>query len=158
MEEVLPDFWTKSSNKEYTYGIHTCNIIAVRACRQLIPFLAALAEWKTSKSEMLKFSGRLWTTSPSWYQNSFWNHDQTILLLRNWANVNYVTQKIRNIMKHIKVRNLELFGQIINHVTLLISEQLSESSSDHLSFAKLSKRELQNKVPPAQNVHFCVHA
>ena len=47
------------------------------------------------------------------------------------------------------VRNLELFGQIINHVTLLISEQLSESSSDHLSFAKLSKRELQNKVPPA---------
>ena len=39
----------------------------------------------------------------------------------------YVTQKLRNIMKHVKVRNLELFGQIINHVTLLISEQLSES-------------------------------
>ena len=31
---------------------------------------------------MLKFSGSLWTTSPSWYQNSFRNHDQTTLLLR----------------------------------------------------------------------------
>ena len=50
------------------------------------------AEWKTSKSEMLKFSGRLWTTSPSWYQNSFRNHDRTIILLRNWANRNYRTR------------------------------------------------------------------
>ena len=61
-------------------------------------------------------------------------------------------------MNHIKLKNVKIFGQIINHVTLLISEQLSESSSDHLSFAKLSKRELQNKVPPARNVLFCVHA
>ena len=102
------------------------------------------AEWKTSKSEMLKFSGRLWTTSPSWYQNSFWNHDQTILLLRNWANVNYVTQKIRKFMNHIKLKNVKIFGQIINHVTVLISKQFSESWSDNLCFVKLSKRELQD--------------
>ena len=34
------------------------------------------AEWKRSKSEMLKVLGRLWTTSPPWYQNSFRNHNK----------------------------------------------------------------------------------
>ena len=77
------------------------------------------AEWKTSKSEMLNFSGRLWTTSRPWSHNGFRNHDQKSLL-QNRANVNYVTQKIRKIMRHVKVRNLEIF-QIINHVTALIS-------------------------------------
>ena len=48
--------------------------------------------WITSNSKMLKFSGRSLTTSPSWFQNSFRNHDQTICLLRNWANVNYKTR------------------------------------------------------------------
>ena len=47
-------------------------------------------------------------------------------------------------MKHIKLKNIKIFGQIINHVTLLISEQFSESWSDNSSFAKLSKRELQD--------------
>ena len=44
-----------------------------------------------AKKNFLKFSGRSITTSPSWYQNSFRNHDQTIRLLRNWANMNYRT-------------------------------------------------------------------
>ena len=61
-------------------------------------------------------------------------------------------------MKHIKLKNVKIFEQIINHVALLISEQFSESWSDNSSLAKLSERELQNKVPPAQNVRFYVHA
>ena len=43
-------------------------------------------------SEILNFSGRSLTTSPSWFQNNCRNHHQTICLLRNWANVNYKTR------------------------------------------------------------------
>ena len=71
--------------------IFICRLKSVLSSLQPIRLINR-AEWKTSKSEMLKFSGRLWTTSPSWYQNSFRNHDRTIILLRNWANRNYRTR------------------------------------------------------------------
>ena len=47
---------------------------------------------KQTNKQKLKFSistTRLPTTSQSWFQNSFWNHDWTIFLLRNWQNVRY---------------------------------------------------------------------
>ena len=56
-------------------------------------FLHSRAKWKTSKSKILLL-GKLWTISQPWYQNNFLNQDWTIRLLRNWATVNYVTQKV----------------------------------------------------------------
>ena len=48
---------------------------------------------KQTNKQKLKISistTRLPTTSQSWFQNSFWNHDWTIFLLQNWHNVRYI--------------------------------------------------------------------
>ena len=48
---------------------------------------------KQTNKQKLKFSistTRLPTTSQSWLQNSFWNHDCTIFLLQSWQNVRYI--------------------------------------------------------------------
>ena len=47
-------------------------------------------------------------------------------------------------MKNTKVSIFKKREKIPNHVTALISEQLTESSSDDSSLAKLGKRILQN--------------
>ena len=45
-------------------------------------------------------TARFRTASQSWFQNSFWNHDWTIFLLRKWQNVRYKqTSKQRNKQK-----------------------------------------------------------
>ena len=47
---------------------------------------------KQTNKQKLKISistTRLPTTSQSWFQKSFWNHDWTIFLLRNWQNVRF---------------------------------------------------------------------
>ena len=58
---------------------------------------------KQTNKQKLKISistTRLPTTSQSWFQNSFWNHDWTIFLLRNWQNVRYKqTSKQTNKLK-----------------------------------------------------------
>ena len=41
----------------------------------------------------LQGQGEFWTTSQLWHQNSFRNHDRTICLLLNWANVFYTKQR-----------------------------------------------------------------
>ena len=50
--------------------------------------------WGTNK-QVNKQTNRNWkfqfpTTSQSWFQNSFWNHNWTIFLFRNWQNVRYI--------------------------------------------------------------------
>ena len=48
---------------------------------------------KQTNKQKLKISistTRLPTTSQFWFQNSFWNHDWTIFLLRNWQNLRYI--------------------------------------------------------------------
>ena len=52
------------------------------------------------KSKISISTTRLPTTSQSWFQNSFWNHDWTIFLLRNWQNLRYKqTSKQTNKLK-----------------------------------------------------------
>ena len=41
--------------------------------------------------------------------------------------MNYNVRFCVHMHVHLKVRNLELFGQVMNHVTALISEQFLES-------------------------------
>ena len=48
---------------------------------------------KQTNKQKLKFlisTTRLPNTSQSLFQNTFWNHDWTIFLLRNWQNVRYI--------------------------------------------------------------------
>ena len=45
------------------------------------------------KLQFSKSQRRFWTTSQHWFQNSFRNHDRTIRLVLNWANIFYIMQK-----------------------------------------------------------------
>ena len=56
------------------------------------------------------------------------------------------------------VKNFKRPESIINHVTALISEQVSELRLDYSSFAKLSKHDLHKLATPLRDVRACVHA
>ena len=45
--------------------------------------------WKIWKFQIENSTARFRTASQPWFQNSFWNYDWTIFLLRNWQNVRY---------------------------------------------------------------------
>ena len=51
------------------------------------------AEWKIQKLHFSKSERNFRTTSQHWFQNCFWNHDWTIILLRNLAKISYRIQR-----------------------------------------------------------------
>ena len=77
-----------------------------------------------------------------------------IRLLLNWQNNIYKNATFDSSVCPFFVKNFKRPESIINHVTALISEQVSELRLDYSSFAKLSKRDLH----PLRNVCACVHA
>ena len=60
--------------------------------------VSSRAEWKIQKLHFSKSERNFRTTSQHWFQNCFWNHDWTIILLRNLAKISY--RKQRQIWNH----------------------------------------------------------
>ena len=116
----------------------------------LLLLLRSRAEWKIQKLHFSKSERNFRTTSQHWFQNCFWNHDWTIILLRNLAKISY--RKQRQIWNHDVPISSNFFENwdwnhvSTNHVTALITEQFLDSWSNPLSLVKFRKRILQKAL------------
>ena len=91
---------TGSQSKHQHRHHHSYNLTIIPKINQWINFPSFYiyifyirAEWKIQKLHFSKSERNFRTTSQHWFQNCFWNHDWTIILLRNLAKISYRIQR-----------------------------------------------------------------